>query len=96
MSIAGERINRLFKLAEKQASKGNQELADRYVELARKISERTQEKIPSELKKRFCSECDSYLTPGKNCSVRSNSENQKIIYTCEVCGGLERYGLEDN
>jgi len=95
MSIPRERIERLFKLAEKQASEGNQELADRYVELARKISERTQEKIPGELKKRFCSECDSYLVPGENCRVRSNPENQKIIYTCKECGEVERYDLEE-
>lgn len=95
MSIAEERINRLFNLAEKQASEGNRELADRYVELAQKISERTQEKIPNELKKRFCSECNTYLIPGNNLKIRLNSEKLKIIYTCEECGAVERYGLEE-
>ncbi len=95
MSIAEERINRLFELAERQASAGNQELADRYVELARKINKRTQEKIPRELQKKFCSECKNYLIPGDNCRVRLNPENQEIIYTCEECGQVARYAMEE-
>lgn len=85
--ISSERINRLFELAEEREEN---ELADRYVELAIKISMKTETPIPSDLKKRFCSNCKSFLTPGDNCEVRVNSKN--TVYRCLECGNVERYG----
>ena len=90
IDIGSERINRLFELAEKRKKNGKDELADRYVELAVKIGMKTETPIPSDLKKRFCSNCKSFLTPGDNCKVRINSKN--TVYRCLECGNEERYG----
>ena len=49
--IAKERINTLFKEAEDIFNK-NQKLANRYVNLARKISMTSKVRIPSNLKRR--------------------------------------------
>ena len=95
MSIAEERIKRLFKLAERRSKEGEDDLADRYMEIAQEISMRSQKTIPSELKKKFCSECNSFLIPGKNCRTRVDSKAGKTVYTCEKCGNTERYGLEE-
>lgn len=94
MSIAEERIKRLFELAERRSEEGEEDLADRYVEIAREISMGSQESIPAEFKKKFCSKCYRFLIPGKNCRVRTDSKAGKIVYTCEDCGKVERYGLE--
>lgn len=93
-SIAEERIERLFRMAEEKASEGRQDLADRYVELAKKIGMKTQQPIPSEWKRRYCGDCGAFLTPGKNCRVRINSKRSQKVYTCERCGNIQRYGLE--
>lgn len=90
-NIAEERIQRLFKLAEKRS--GNEDdLADRYVELARKIGMKEEVSIPSDLRKRFCSNCYSYLRPGYNCDVKLNSEEKNVEYKCRECGNIDRYG----
>ncbi|MFB6193127.1 MAG: ribonuclease P protein component 4 [Candidatus Nanohaloarchaea archaeon] len=90
-TIAEERIRRLFELAEKRLGEED-ELADRYVELARRIGMSEETPIPSELKKRFCSSCHAYLKPGYNCKVTLNSGNQTIEYRCGECGNVDRYG----
>ena len=64
--IALERIWRLFELAEKEFDKGNRERANRYVELARKISSRNKATIPTELKRKFCKKCRAFLKKGSN------------------------------
>lgn len=94
MSIAEERIERLFRMAEDKASEGRQDFADRYVELARKISMKAEQPISSQWKRRYCNECGAFLTPGKNCRIRINSKRKQKIYRCERCENIERYGLE--
>jgi ribonuclease P protein subunit RPR2 len=90
--IAEERIEILFSEAEEKESK-DPELAERYVEIARNIGEKAQVSIPSDLKKRFCSSCGAYLKPGKNCTVRIDSEKNLIKYRCGECGEEDRYGF---
>jgi len=89
--IAEERIRILFNQAEKQFD-SESELSDRYMELAQRIGERTQTTIPANLKKHFCSNCDSYWRHGDNCRVRIDSENQLIRYKCKLCGEEKKYG----
>lgn len=86
--IARERIQHLFELAE-EVYKDCPELADSYVERARKIGMRTQVRIPRELKRRVCKHCDSYLVFGDNARVRVRGKH--ITVTCEECGGQMRY-----
>jgi ribonuclease P protein subunit RPR2 len=85
---AKERIAGLFKQAEEVFGK-DEKLADRYVELARKISMRFKVRIPKELKKRFCKHCYTYLVPGKNCRVRTHEG--KVVYYCQKCKKFMRF-----
>jgi ribonuclease P protein subunit RPR2 len=88
VKIAKERINELFKQAEEAFDK-DEKLADRYVELARKISMKYKVRIPSALKKRFCKHCYCYLVPGKNCRVRTHEG--KVVYYCLKCKKYMRF-----
>ena len=89
--IAEERIRMLFNKAEEKFDK-EPELSNRYIELAQKIGERTQTSIPSNLKKHFCSNCNTYWIHGNNCKVRIDSQNQLIKYKCLTCGEEQKYG----
>jgi len=85
--IAKERIERLFELAEKHF-KSNPSIAKRYVTLARKISTKTNTRIPINLKTKFCKNCNSYLKPGVNQRVRT--KQGKIVRTCLICNKSKR------
>lgn len=95
MSLAEERIRKLFELAEQRIQEDRVELADRYIEIAQNISMSTQEAIPEKLKKKFCSNCGRFLKPGKTCKVRKKNGENMLIYTCLNCGEVERYGMEE-
>lgn len=82
-TIAVQRIKKLFQLAEQQAYIHNMKLADRYVEIARKISMRCQVKIPIEYKQRFCKHCYSYLLPSVNSRYRIH--DKRFIIFCKNC-----------
>ena len=86
--IAKERIINMFEKAQ-EVYKEYPSLADRYVELARKISMKAQISIPSQLKKKFCKNCKKYLVPGLNCRVRTR--NKKLIYYCLNCKNYMRF-----
>ncbi len=86
--IAKNRIYNLFKKSH-EIYKTDMKLANRYVELARKIAMKTQTSIPSNLKKKFCKKCKSYLVPGLNCRI--SIRNKKIIYYCKECKNYMRY-----
>jgi len=88
VDMAEERIQRLFELAEK-AYLQKPDLADRYVDIARRISMRHRVGIPGDLKKRVCKKCGSYLVPGENCRVRL--DGSRILITCLKCGAVKRY-----
>jgi ribonuclease P protein subunit RPR2 len=83
-NIAKQRIKELFEEAEK-----NKNMANRYVELARKIAMKNRVRIPSELKRRFCKHCYKYLVPGKNLRVRI--QNNHIVYSCLECKKFMRF-----
>ncbi|MCS7097224.1 MAG: ribonuclease P [Candidatus Methanomethylicia archaeon] len=90
-SIGHERIEKLFKLAEKVFHE-NPNLSNRYVELARKISMRARIRIPLKWRRRFCHRCFSFLVVGVNCHIRIKSRRvSHIVVTCHVCGNVMRY-----
>ena len=86
--IASERIEILFKQA-KLISKKSLKLADRYVQLARKIAMKAKVKIPVEYKRKFCKHCYSYLIPGKTSRVRIHKG--RTIYYCLKCKKYMRF-----
>ncbi len=88
VDMAEQRIRRLFELAE-TAYPERPDLADRYVDIARRISLRHRAPIPRELKKRICKKCGAFLVPGKNCRVRLDGKN--VVVTCLRCGAIKRY-----
>ena len=91
--IAKKRIKTLFELAEKEALSDKILLANRYVEIARKISMRYLIPIPKEYKRRFCKHCYSYLLPSVNSRVRIN--RGKMIIYCNNCNKYNRYPFKD-
>lgn len=92
--IARERIEELFKQADKRMTKKrinstDKALANRYVSLARKIAMKYKVKIPTNLKRRFCRHCYKYLKPGFNCRVRL--AKSRVIYYCLECRRFMRF-----
>jgi len=82
-TIARNRINQLFLLAEKYALSGRLNLANRYVDLARKISMRYLVPMPKEFKRRFCKHCYQYLLPHVTCRIRIH--RGKLVIYCHNC-----------
>ncbi|MCQ8891793.1 MAG: hypothetical protein NQU41_00235 [Candidatus Methanosuratincola sp.] len=94
--LARQRIERLFSLAN-QAVKSDAGLANRYVELALKISMRTRVRIPRDLKRSVCRKCNAYLYPGITSRVRVHaSRSPHVSVTCLNCGAVRRYLLEQD
>jgi len=88
--IARQRIVILLKLADKTARE-DISLAEKYGELARKISIRCRVPIPSEWKWRFCKSCKTLLFPGITAIVRNRSEKYPhITIKCLKCGNINR------
>jgi ribonuclease P protein subunit RPR2 len=87
--IAEERVNILFGLAEKAASEGDFDSADRYVAMFWKIKLKTQLKLTDYQKRLFCRKCLKFLANGK--TGRYRTEDKKLIITCLNCGNVRRY-----
>ncbi|MEM4699952.1 MAG: ribonuclease P protein component 4 [Candidatus Nezhaarchaeales archaeon] len=88
--LALQRIARLFEAAEEVYRK-YPEVADRYVELARRISMRCRVRIPRPLRRRFCHSCYRFLVPGVSCRVRlSPRRSPHVVITCLRCGYIHR------
>ncbi len=88
VDMAEQRIARLFSLAEKAFPK-RPDLADRYVDIARRISMRHRVSIPREYKRNVCKECHAYLVQGENSRTRLDGRN--VVITCLKCGVIKRY-----
>ncbi len=79
--LALERIYRLFELAQE---KNNEEYSKRYLQLAKKIGERTNVSIPKEIQKKFCKNCYSL-------NIKKREEGDFLITTCEDCDFEKKY-----
>lgn len=89
-TVASERIEILVDQARQMVEKDEQ-LSRRYVGLARKISERTKVRIPTETKRYLCKSCGIALVVGRNAKVRLHAAKSGLVITCLSCGALKRY-----
>ena len=86
--LAVQRIERLFELAHEEFGE-NPNRSDRYVFLARRIGMRYRIRFPTNLKRRMCKHCRSYLVPGSSSRVRLRG--RYITVTCLRCNKQMRY-----
>jgi ribonuclease P protein subunit RPR2 len=91
--IAMERIELLMREADKAALQGRLPMADRYVELARRIGMRYNVRVPRAAKRRFCRGCYGYLLPGV--TSRTRLKRGRVVTTCTQCGHVMRMPLRD-
>jgi len=89
LKIAEERIEILFKLAEKELEK-HPKRSKRYVELARKIGMRYNIRLSKEKKESFCKYCNALLYIGKTCEeIKSNLPNIRL-FKCLNCEKIKK------
>lgn len=88
-NIARRRIEKLFIMAEEAALQNRFNLANRYVEIARKISMRYLVQIPKRFKRCFCKNCYRYMLPGRTARIRIN--HGKIVVFCFNCKKISRF-----
>jgi ribonuclease P protein subunit RPR2 len=86
--VAGERISTLFALAEREASAGAPNLADRYVALARKIGMRYNVRLLPEYRELYCRGCSRFWVEGR--TVRTRLRAGRRVRTCLLCGRERR------
>ena len=82
--IGGERIDRLLGLATEAVRADRPDRARRYVEIARRVSAKTQVPMPANFP--ICRGCGIPLMPGMNCRVRLG--NHMVCVTCGMCGEI--------
>lgn len=71
-------------------------LADRYVEIAKRISMKARVRIPSYLKLFICRGCKRILIPGKTARFRIKQKGGRkmIVISCFRCGHIYRKIVE--
>ncbi|WP_400207977.1 ribonuclease P protein component 4 [Candidatus Methanomassiliicoccus intestinalis] len=84
--LARERIHCLMQMAVDETRQGHYERSKRYVQLARRISNKTKTEIAKE--DLYCKGCLSPLVPGMNCKVRLKAQHQSVH--CLTCGKVIR------
>jgi ribonuclease P protein subunit RPR2 len=93
--IARERIRTLFDQAE-QIFPQDPGLAQRYVDLARRIAMRTRTHLPRDLRRRICRKCKAYLVPGATSRTRIRQRREPhVATTCLRCGHTTRIPLRE-
>lgn len=93
--IALERIHRLFQLAKDVISE-NEELAQRYVAIARRVSMASRVRIPREYRRQVCRGCKKFILPGVNCHVRIQQRREPhVVVTCGYCGEHMRFPIKN-
>lgn len=91
--VARERISTLFALAEREASGGHGELADRYVTLARRIGMRYNARLLPEYRELYCRGCSTFWVEGR--TVRTRLKAGRRVRTCLRCGRERRTLLRE-
>lgn len=84
--IAKQRIKILF-----QKAKEFPEKANRYVQLARNLTQKARIRMPTIYKRKFCKHCKNYFTKG---NYRVRTIKHKLVYTCLKCKKFTRIPLK--
>jgi ribonuclease P protein subunit RPR2 len=91
--IAIQRIRRLFRLA-REIINEDPALAQRYVDMARKVAMTARVRLPKEYRNQVCRHCKSFILPGVNCRVRTKQRREPhLVITCLNCGEQMRMPL---
>lgn len=90
--VARQRRSELLDLAREAALADRLPDADRYGELAWRLTTRYELAASDRLKRRVCRNCHAYLVPGETARVRV--EAGSVSTTCEACGRVRRIPLE--
>jgi ribonuclease P protein subunit RPR2 len=89
--IARERIEYLLELAN-AIFPTDDNLAQRYTQLALRIGMRHKVRIPRSRRWQICKHCHSLLIPSVTCRIRlRNKREPHMVITCYKCKGYSRY-----
>jgi len=91
--IAKQRIQTLFCLA-MEIHREDPELAQRYVDIARRVAMAAKVRLPTEYRLLVCRHCKSFILPGVSSRVRIKQRREPhVVITCLKCGGHMRISL---
>lgn len=91
--IAIQRMRWLFEMA-KNFFNIDPALSNRCVEIALRISRRTNIPIPRRYQMMYCKKCHAYLMPGATATVRIRPRRERhIVIKCLNCGRIFRRPL---
>ncbi|MBS7616228.1 ribonuclease P [Candidatus Bathyarchaeota archaeon] len=92
--LALSRIQTLFNLA-RETYLENPVLAQRYVDIARRVAMAARVRLPKEYRRQVCRYCKSFILPGVNCRVRIKQKREPhVVVTCFNCGKHMRIPLK--
>ena len=91
--LVAQRIRILYSIALEAARKGDHTQASRVGSLIRLLSMRTRVRIPRNIKRGLCKNCNMPLIPGVTSRVRLRSQGKFSykVQTCINCGWIHRY-----
>lgn len=89
--VALEKLKQYFSQADEVFDK-DPKLANKYIQLGRKIAMKVNLRYPRGLKRKFCKHCYHYLKSGVNCRVRTREK--KLVYYCLDCKKYMRFPLK--
>jgi ribonuclease P protein subunit RPR2 len=93
-SVARRRVFRLFLLA-REIYGQDPLLAQRYVDMARRIAMAANIRLPKEFRLQVCRHCKSFILPGVSCRVRIKRRREPhVVITCLNCGRYMRIPLK--
>jgi ribonuclease P protein subunit RPR2 len=91
--IAQQRIDILYNRA-KETYATDPALSHRYVQLLRRIAQRTRTKLPTHIRRNICRGCGTILIQGVNSHTRIRQRREPhLATTCHTCGHVYRTPL---
>ncbi len=69
----------------------DEERANRYLSMIRRLAMRFRLKLSREVKHSYCKHCKQAFLPGKNCRMRTR--DGKVVFYCNACKNYTRLPL---